>query len=419
MSSFDNGPPRLWTNERVPDDRWARKASLPAAAMTCFATRRFDVLVVGAGITGCAAAWHLTRAGATVAIVDRSSVGTEASGRNAGSLHGQIPQELFFGEGEAAARRFLPALSFLLGALERWQHLSEELGTDLEVATHGGLVLIDDPERMRRAERKVLLEAEVGLPSRLLDQKEVQAMAPWISDTVLGATFSPVEGKANPLLACPAFAAAATASGAVICADTAVQAVEADRYGVRCQTTAGSLEADHVLLTAGDGLRPLARQLGVDLPVTTEPVQVAVTEPVEPVVHHLIYHAGQRLTLKQATTGTLLIGGGWPARLEPGTGYPCVDLHSLRANLAVALRVAPFLADVLVLRSWAGIGNGTPDLLPLVGALPGAPRVLVGLFPYMGFTAGPLLGQVLADLLLGRPPAHEVGPFDASRFATH
>lgn len=384
------------------------------------ARQRFDVVVVGAGIIGTAVTWHLARSGISVALVDRSFIGTEASGRNAGSLHGQIPQEVFFQEsetdGQIAGRRFLPALAFLLSSLTRWDRLSKDLGTDLEVVTNGGLVLIDDPRHLKQAERKVALETSVGLHSRLLDRGELRAIAPWVAERVIGATFSPVEGKANPLIASAALARAAETHGAVIFPNTAVDGIEIERTCVRCQTGAGSLTAERLVLVAGDGLRSLTRLLNFDLPITTEPVQVAATEALEPVIHHLVYYAGERLTLKQANAGTVLIGGGWPARLEPGTGYPIVELESLRDNLRVALRVAPFLSNILVIRSWAGIGNGTPDLLPILGPLPGADRVLVGLFPYMGFTAGPLMGEILADLIIGRKPELDLAPFRLNRF---
>ncbi|MHB1853202.1 MAG: NAD(P)/FAD-dependent oxidoreductase, partial [Acidimicrobiales bacterium] len=157
---------------------------------------------------------------------------------------------------------------------------------------------------------------------------------------------------------------------------------------------------------------------GLALPISSEPVQVAATEPVQPFIEHLLYYAGQRLTLKQAKAGTVLVGGGWPARLERGTGYPLVRLDSMRANLAVALGVVPRLGSALVLRSWAGIGNGTPDHRPVLGVLRRAPRVVVGLFPHMGFTAGPLMGRVLADLAVERQPELDLAPFSPERFAT-
>ena len=77
----------------------------------------------------------------------------------------------------------------------------------------------------------------------------------------------------------------------------------------------------------------------------------------------------------------------------------------------------PASHDVLVIRSWAGIGTATPDERPVIGRLPGRGRVLAGLFPYLGLTAGPLMGRVLADLALGRDPGIDLGPFRVDRFA--
>jgi sarcosine oxidase, subunit beta len=379
---------------------------------------RCDVAVVGGGITGCATAFYLATAGARVTLLERGEIGTEASGRNAGSLHGQIQYEPFATLGEDWARAFLPALDFLLKALPLWRSLPEELGADLEVKTRGGLLLIDNEAQLRVVERKVAMERELGVDARLLGRAEVRELAPWVSESIIGAGYSPVEGKANPMLAAPAFARGAEAAGAEIRARTTVHGIDPVPGGVRLTWSGGELTADQVVLASGTELAAQAGRLGVYLPISAEPVQVGVTEPVEPLIDHLVYYAGGRLTLKQAQAGSLLIGGGWPARIEPGTGYPRVNLASLRANLAIAVKVAPVIGRALLLRSWAGVGHGTPDHRPVIGPLPGVPRVLAGLFPAMGLTAGPLMGRVLADLALGRTPEIDLFPFRPTRFAT-
>jgi glycine/D-amino acid oxidase-like deaminating enzyme len=155
--------------------------------------------------------------------------------------------------------------------------------------------------------------------------------------------------------------------------------------------------------------------LDLEIPVTSEPVQVSATEPVEPIVKHLVYYAGDKLTLKQAHTGALLIGGGWPARLN-SEGEWVVNPDSLRDNLRVAMKVAPAIANAHVVRTWAGIGNATPDLLPIIGEYATAPGVVVGIYPHMGFTAGPLMGRILADLATGTPVDRALHPFAPSRF---
>jgi len=376
----------------------------------------YDVAVVGGGITGCATAYHLARAGSRVVLLERGEVSTEASGRNAGSLHGQIQSVAYNERGPKWARDFLPALAFLIKSLALWRGLSDELGTDLEVKTNGGLLLVDDVEQMQRVEEKVAIEREGGLDARVLSRDELLGLAPYVANTMIGAGYSPVEGKANPMLAAPAFARRAQRAGAEIRARAAVLGLEASSRYVRLFTQKGELRADLVVLASGQELSGHAAGLGVTLPISPEPVQVAATEPVEHLVDHLVYYAGAPLTLKQARAGSLLIGGGWPARTDPATGYPRVDVASLRSNLAVALHVAPCLAGALVIRSWAGVGTGTPDERPVLGRLPGADRVLVGLFPYLGLTAGPLMGRVLADLALGRDPGLDMEPFRADRF---
>ncbi len=377
----------------------------------------FDVAVVGGGITGCATAYHLARAGARVVLLERSEIGTEASGRNAGSLHGQIQFVSYQQKGPKWARDFLPALAFVLGSLAIWRGLSEELGVDLEVKTNGGLLLVDHPSQLRQVEEKVAIEREGGLDSRILSCQELRDVAPYVSEGMIGAGFSPVEGKANPMVAAPAFARQAQSAGAEIRSRVTVLSLEPSEQYVRLVTSSGQILADQVVLASGRELSAHATNLGLHLPITSEPVQVAATEPVEPLVEHLVYYAGAPLTLKQARAGSLLVGGGWPARTHPVTGYPLVDMQSLRSNLAVALHVAPCLRDVLVIRSWAGVGTGTPDERPVIGRIPGSTRILAGLFPYLGLTAGPLMGRVLADLALGRDPGIDLGPFRVDRFS--
>ncbi|MGL4243291.1 MAG: NAD(P)/FAD-dependent oxidoreductase, partial [Beijerinckiaceae bacterium] len=140
------------------------------------------------------------------------------------------------------------------------------------------------------------------------------------------------------------------------------------------------------------------------------PIQTSVTEPTEPLVRHLLYAAGEKLSVKQNRKGSILIGGGWDARLD-GAGRPVADMRSLVGNMKVAIDVVPGLADVKLLRTWAAIVNGTADWKPLLGEAPRAPGFYLCFFPWMGFSAGPVVGRAIADLVLGREPEVDLGPF--------
>jgi glycine/D-amino acid oxidase-like deaminating enzyme len=374
-----------------------------------------DVLVVGGGITGAATALRLAEAGADVVLVERHDLNTQGSGYNAGSLHAQIQHEPFLHKGEAWARAYAPATAFLTESTDLWLTLGGELGEDLEAAILGGILVAENESQMRDIERKVRIEREQGLDVEMLSASDLRKIAPYVSDRMVGGELCRSEGKANPLLATPALARGAKRAGARLLLRTAVEGLErtGDRFSAR--TSAGVIDARRVVSCGGIDAGHVTGLLGVDLPVVGHPIQASVTEPVEPLVEHLVYFAGDMLTLKQARVGSLLIGGGWPARLSP-TGQPVVDPDSLRANLAIAEAVVPALSEARLLRAWAGFVNGVEDWLPIIGEIETVPGLYVGIFPWMGFTAGPLMGRVLADLVLDRPSEHDLAAFSPARF---
>jgi len=109
-----------------------------------------------------------------------------------------------------------------------------------------------------------------------------------------------------------------------------------------------------------------------------------------------------------------LIGGGWPARYDEKRN-PILNPDSLRSNLRVALKVVPRIADVKVIRTWVGTGNGTEDHNPIIDKFPGIEGLFVGMYPYMGFTASPLMGQLLAELVLTGKCERDISHFSIER----
>ena len=379
------------------------------------AARTWDVLVVGGGVTGCSAAWHLAGYGAEVLLLEQFDLNTQASGRNAGSLHGQIQHGSFLEFGDEWGRAFLPALLFLHRSLDIWRGLGERLSTDLEVSLNGGLLIAETADQMRDIERKVAIERSVGVESDLLDRQDLAKVAPYVSSRMVGAQLSRVEGKANPMLAAPALARAAIGRGADIQVNTKVRGLDWGNGVFTALTSTGKVTARRVVLVTGNSLNRFASLWGRPLPIMDDPAQVGATEPMAPMVHHLVYYAGGQLTFKQAKAGTLLIGGGWSSDIDPSTGVTRVNPANLVANMRVALRVVPSLAGVRLIRTWSGAGLATPDLSPIIARL-GPPGLVVGVYPHMGLTAGPLLGRVLAQLALDRPPEVDLTPFAPDRF---
>jgi glycine/D-amino acid oxidase-like deaminating enzyme len=374
------------------------------------------VAIVGGGLTGCAAAFHLAGAGADVVLVERYDLNTQASGRNAGGLHGQIQHPSFLQRGDRWAQRFAGLLPLLRDAVSLWTTLEDELAADLEVTLKGGLVVASTEAQLPALERKAAIELAAGSDVRLLDRAGLLELAPYVSEAMVGGLHCPHEGTANPLLAAPAFARAAASRGARFMLRTEVTGIERTAGGYALRTSRGPLECGQVLDCGGSTAGEVSGLLGLPLPIEGEPIQVTVTEAVAPLVSHMLYYAGGRLTLKQSRPGTLLIGGGWPARQSADGGLE-VDADSVRQNLALACTVVPAVASAQLVRTWPGWVNATPDELPVIGEVPGAPGFTVVVFPYLGFTCGPLMGRIAADLVLGRDPGYELGWLSPARFA--
>jgi glycine/D-amino acid oxidase-like deaminating enzyme len=374
-----------------------------------------DILIIGGGLAGTATAYFLARAGAEVTLVERSDLNTQASGSNAGSIHAQIPHEPFMIEGEDWARIFAPTIPLMLASIRLWQGLEAELGADLEFHLGGGLLVGESEAQLRDIERKARLERAQGLEVELLDAGELRRRAPYLSERMIGGAYCPTEGKANPLKVTPAFATAARRHGAEIIAHCPVTALTKEAGFYRAETGVGAIRARRVVNAAGAEAGQISAMLGLALPIQGRPIQVNVTEPVAPLVEHLVYFAGEKLTLKQAANGSFLIGGGWPARWSRVAGRPAVDLDSLRANLATAQRVVPALASVRLLRVWPAIVNGTADWKPILGEVPGLPGFFVNMFAWMGFTAGPISALITSELVLGRKPSMDIAAFSALR----
>lgn len=376
---------------------------------------RTDVLIVGGGLAGCATAHYLSREGVDVTLVERHDLNTQASGCNAGSLHAQIPHEPFILQGEEWARTFAPTIPLMLDSIELWRGLGEELGRDIEVSLAGGILVAETERQMRDVERKACIERAHGLSVEILSRDDLRALAPYVSERMLGGAFCPTEGRANPLQATPAFAAAAVRQGARILRFTELKSVIAESDDYKAQTDAGIIRARRVVNCAGADAGRIAAMLGLNLPIEGHPIQVNVTEPVEAFLPHLLYFAGEKLTLKQARNGSLLFGGGWPARRSAVKGRLAVDLDSVRDNLAVAQRVVPRIGSARLVRTWPAIVNGTDDWKPILGEVPKLPGFFMNMVPWMGFTAGPIAALTVAELVLGHAPSYDLAKFSAMR----
>jgi glycine/D-amino acid oxidase-like deaminating enzyme len=401
----------------APEWRGHRRTVLPRHPPPPSATlpiEAADTVVVGGGIVGLSTAWYLGRAGHDVVVLDRGEPAAEASGGNAGSLHVQLLSFDFAatpGATESQAARTLPLQR---DAVALWQTIEAELGTSFEFRRTGGLMVAETPDELAVLRAKVELERRCGIEVDLIGAHALYGMEPALKPGLLGAAWCPQEGKINPLLANQAMLDAARGAGARLLRRTEVLAIRREPSGFVLTTQSGAIRAGRVVNAAGAWAARIAAMLGSKIPVFGAPLQMIVTEPAAAGLTRLLAHAARHLTMKQAAAGGFIIGGGWTAALDPVHFHPRPLRESLAGNLWVACRLLPSLGALQVIRSWAAM-NIDIDGAPILGEDPAVPNLFHAVGAN-GYTLGPLLGQVTAQLILGREPGRDIAGFGVQRF---
>ena len=367
------------------------------------------VAVIGGGIMGCATAYHLARDGIDVVVVERGELNREASGTNAGNLHFQVTRLPDSSPDRLAAARARVVLSE--PAAEVWRTLEKELDADLGVRIRGGLIVAETPDEVERLKLKAQIEHEAGVDSIVISGNEARQLAPELAGDLLAADYLEFEGFGNPLLVAPAYARAAMRHGARIHLHTEVLGLR-HRHGggFVITTTRGEIEAGRVVAAAGVWTAEVAAMLNVDLPVEGHVITVAVTEPAPFTLKQMVQHIGRKLTMKQTEYGTFVIGGGWIGDLVQATGVKRTRFTSTTGNLYAAARVVPGLGEVRLLRTWGGVSGAGRSYVPLIGEIPGT----AGFFALLGgagFTYGPVLGRLMAELLRSGRTTVPIGQF--------
>ncbi|QFZ83986.1 FAD-dependent oxidoreductase [Variovorax paradoxus] len=378
---------------------------------------RTDVLVIGAGVLGSCLGHYLSKAGQDVTVVDRDDINLQASGANAGSLHVQL---LSFDFGAKAQEGGGPAAATLpLGpmSVRLWQQIEADSGEDLEIKITGGLMVADTDAGIRFIEAKAALERSHGIDAQVIDAATLRRLSPALSPQLLGAELCPMEGKINPLRATYAVACLAQQQGARFLRGCDVQRIDrqvGDGAGFVVHTSRGIIHAGRVVNASGAWSSKVGDMLGVRIPVKGAPLQMIVTEPAAPLVNHLVAHADRHLSLKQAATGGLIIGGGWTAAFHEGMRLNRAERDSIEGGLWVARQVLPAVSGLHMVRCWAGM-NVNIDGAPILGDVPGVPG-FYNAVTSNGYTLAPIAARLVTDLIVHGRTDIDITPFRIDRF---
>jgi len=369
--------------------------------------RTADVVVIGAGIVGCSAAYHLAAAGAgRVLLLDREdAVGTGSTGACAGGFRQQFSTEVNI-------RLSRASVPMIVG-------FTEEHGIALDVTQDGYLFLVREADSWRSFLRGVELQRSLGVEVETLGPDDAAALVPGVNvEGVLGATFGPRDGIADPAGLTQGYASLARDAGVTLALGEPVEAIVAGNGGgPAVRTRGGTVAASAVVLAAGAWSGALAATAGVDLPIEPVPRVVVTTGPFPGVPERrtLLIDADSSFYVHREADGVLMGMGGAD---EPTFDTSVDDRFIERELLPKALEIFPPLAEAGVRSRWAGLYEMTPDRHPVIGPAPVDGLWIAAGFSGHGFQQGPIVGKLLAEMIVeGAATSVDVSSLGLDRFA--
>jgi sarcosine oxidase subunit beta len=364
-----------------------------------------SVVIVGGGVMGISAAFHLAEAGVDVVLVERAELGSGSTSRAAGGVRAQFSDALNI---QIAQR-----------SLEAFRRFAARPGWEIDFKRSGYLFVLSREADVAEFEASVALQNRYGVPSRVLTADEARALCPLLAgDDILAASFSPDDGHATPEAVVQGYAFAARALGAHVRVGCEVTGIETDAEEITgVQTSHGPIATNVVICAAGAWSRACGEMVGEALPVTPLRRQILFTEPMDDLPPELPFTIDFASSFYFHREGPGLLMGMSHAQEHPGFSLETTDAW-VPDLLDVASRRAPRIAEAGIKGGWAGLYEVTPDHNAIIGESERVSRFLYATgFSGHGFLQGPAVGEILRDLVLRRPPFVDIGPLSVGRFS--
>ena len=413
---------------------------------------RADVVVIGGGIAGVAAAYALAKKGIKAALIEKDNIAGEQSSRNWGWCRQQ--------------HRDLRELPLAMKSLEIWNGLNAELGAETGFRRTGLIYVTDRPADFAQWEEWTLRAREYQMHSRILSPAEAKKLTPGSVPEWIGGIHSPTDGRGEPSLAVPALAEAARKLGATLhqyCAARGLDIQAGKVTGVI--TEKGLVRSDAVLVAGGSWSSLFCRRHGVRLPQAGVRSTSFATRPAPEVTNGGL--SLPDVTLRRRLDGGYTVGLGgrglvelspqgllyardfWPtlkkrwAGVTMGIGRsffdgpesfanwsldsttpfekhrtldPPADPKLVQQGLTRLAEQYPALKGLQIAEQWGGLIDSTPDGIPVISAVDPLPGLFLSTgFTGHGFGIGPAGGQLAADIVAGDPPIVDSAPFRYSR----
>jgi len=410
-----------------------------------------NVVIIGAGIVGAAAAFYLARRGLSVALVEKGNVGCEQSSRSWGWCRQQ--------------NRDAREMPLAVLAMRLWDEAAAQIGEDLGFRRCGLVYASDDEKQLAEWEKWQDVAREFGVETRMLSAIEATQKIPAAKRKWRGGLHAPRDGKAEPALAAPVFASGARKLGATIHQHCAAYGVELANGAVKgVHTEKGYIAADAVLCSAGAWASAFCHSLGISFPQASVR-QTALRSHPAPNIGEVIYTPDCALTRRLDGSYTIAISGRAKLEMTPqslrfakpfipmfikrlkavqisvGKSFlsgpeslsmwhsgkpdrfghirvldPAASQRTMRSVLESVRSNFPALADIEVREAWGAYVDSTPDAVPVISPVEKVPGLFLAAgCSGHGFGLGPGVGYLAAQLIVNDRPSVAPEPFRLSR----
>jgi len=416
----------------------------------------YDVVIIGGGIVGCATAYYLAKRGLKVTLLEKGRLAWEQSSRNWGFVRRQ--------------NRASPEIPIAVLGHRLWRELSSELKAETDWVEGGGLSLARTEAEMAPYEAAQEEAKAHGIDTRIIGREEIQGLIPGMEGQFVGGLYTASDGMAHPLKTTLALAEAARSNGVAIREYCAVEGFLTEgSHVVGVCTEQGEVRGKITLCAAGIFARNLSRMLGLNLPVRAIRESVAATAPMAPLTNLTVF--GKEVCFRQTRVGSIYLSRtnlgsadfdvtleafrnirhflpsflkyrdilrihvGKPlwedilrampwsqARRRPFFHAvdlePAVNSKTVAACIEAFMNHFPALGPIKVERTWAGIIDSTPDLLPVLGPVAAREGIWFATgHSGHGFGIGPPVGYLLAEWIAEGRPSVDLHPMRFERFA--
>ena len=372
-------------------------------------TYKADVIVIGAGVVGCAATYYLTKQGHKVICLEKTMIGHGASSRNGGGARqsGRDPREI-----ELA----------IYATNNIWPTLAEELGTNVEWGQHGYLVCGYNEDHKKSIQSRIKVASKFGLEMTLYEGDDIKQINPYVSDHVTCAGWTPKDAVANPLTTTLGYYKRARQLGAKFMTGAAVVRMATKQGRIRQVVVDNGdiYEADAVILAAGYFSRKIYNTVGLDVPIYKRLVEVIVTEAA-PNMFDMMVGGMSGFYGHQTENGSFVFGNntGYEncfAEMPFGDTPLATSYNACNTARTIAVDF-PEISKYKIVRHWSGWNDNTPDGVPFIGAVDEIPGLYISFGACgHGFCPGPAVGYTLAELAQGRPAPVDLSGLRYDRF---